>query len=393
MRKKISKFKLSINAIFIFTLLLVLSSTFSSVSSDSEQLYIDCLDEIEEGEEFSIIVYSYNASYEMSTQNNVNITFDGSTYLLNEEILSLYAPDVEENTDFSINATKTGFMSDMKTITVLDSENIANDNLKLEIVPNSFLINPDEPFYVTVYYDNTRVEGATVFIQSSGNTVTTNSQGNAILNAPKDGETIIVKAKKDGYETGSVELTLKPAKPFWEGLIEHKFFPLFAAFIVLLIAVVFVHLRQRKSIYARAKQISDNKVVEKYTSSDENISNAKKYGYDSKDSSDQFVHVRPSSDSKVEEIRITRPQKQREVVPVKTNEETKAKNTNKSSAKKDDYESWFKGTDEIKYEIDKLTGEVDEEGMDKWFEGVGSLKDKVNEKMKKKKKERDDEEY
>ena len=39
----------------------------------------------------------------------------------------------------------------------------------------------------------------------------------------------------------------------------------------------------------------------------------------------------------------------------------------------------------MRYEIDKLTGEIDEEGVDKWFEGVDDIKKKIDEKMKKKK--------
>ena len=271
------------------------------------------------------------------------------------------------------------------------SPNALSDDLKLDIVPGSFLVSPDEQFYVTVYYNGTAVEGATVFIQNSENTKTTNSFGVADLVAPKEGETVIVKAKKGDYE-GSIELILKSEQPFWQGLTEHKLFPLFVAFIVLLIAVVFVHFRQRRSIYTRAKQISNEKVVEKYSSHEGTTSNAKKYGYDTSDASGDIVHVRPSNDSKVEEIRITRPQKQKEVVPVAPEKEKIERNNSKTKVKDPDSE-WFQGTDDIKYEIDKLTGEIDEEGMDKWFEGVASLKDKVNERMKKKKKEKEENDY
>ena len=44
---------------------------------------------------------------------------------------------------------------------------------------------------------------------------------------------------------------------------------------------------------------------------------------------------------------------------------------------------WFEGTDDIRYEIDKLTGKIDEKHMDKWFEGVDDLKKKIDEKVKK----------
>jgi len=381
MRKKISKFRFSINVILIFLLFLVLSSTFSlSALSSEEQLYIDCLDAVEENEEFLVSVYTYNESLIPKTQNDVNITFQEIVYPLSEEILSLASLSVDEDTDFLIIASKTGFLSAYKNITKI-------------VAPGGILVKPDQQFYVIVKdQDDNPINGATVFIQNFGSNVETDLDGNAILQSPKDGETIAVKAKKDGYGSDSLEFTLIAEKSFWQGIIEHRFFPLFAAFIVLVIAVIFVYFRQKRSIYTRAKQISDKKVVEKYTSSDESFSNAKKYGYDTPGSSNDLVHIRPSSDSKVEEIRITRPQKQKEVVPVQTKKDVIKNDTLQSNKTNKDSE-WFQGTDDIKYEIDKLTGEIDEEGIDKWFEGVDELKDKVKERMKKKKKDMDDNNY
>ncbi len=396
MGKKNSNFRLSRYSICIFISFLVLISIFSfNVSSDSNQLYIECLDQIEENQEFTIFVYA-NISIDLpELQSNVTIQFNGIIYELEDNLdFALKAPNVESNTNLSITASKDGFSSATKKITVLNSDDDVSNDLQLIIEPNSWLVNPDEQFYVNVYDQNNEpLEGATVFVQNYGNIKTTNIQGYAVLTAPKDGEGVTVKAKKQGYETGSIELTLASEKPIWEQIINHKFFTLFVAFIVLLISVIFVHLRQRYSIYARAKQISDKKVVEKYSPSNESISNAKKYGYDNNSSSNERIHIRPSSNSKVEEIRITRPQKQRRVIPVKTKKEQSKKRFSESSDEKDDYDSWFEGTDEVRYEIDKLTGEVDEEGMDKWFEGVDSLKEKVNEKMKKKKKKKDNDKY
>lgn len=393
MRKKISKFRFSVNIIPIFLLFLVLSSTFSlSALSSEKQLYIGCLDEVEENKEFLVSVYTYNESLIPKTQNDVNITFQEIVYPLTEEILSLVSSSVDEDTDFLITASKTGFLSADKTITVLDVDSSINVLFLKIVAPGGILIKPDEQFYVIVKdQDDNPVDGATVFIQNFGSNVKTDPNGNAILQSSKDGETIIVKVKKDGYEPDSLEFTLIAEKSFWQEIIEHRLFPLFAAFIVLVIAVIFVHFRQKRSIYTRAKQISDKKVVEKYTSSDESFSNAKKYGYDAPGSPNGLVHVRPSNDSKVEEIRIIRPQKQKEVVPVKTKKDIVSNSNSKSNKVQDS--DWFQGTDEIKYELDRLTGEIDEEGIDKWFEGVDELKDKVKERMKKKKKDMDDNSY
>ena len=102
------------------------------------------------------------------------------------------------------------------------------------------------------------------------------------------------------------------------------------------------------------------------------------------------MRTKQTEDLKVEEIRITRPSKDKEIVPIKTKEDETEKVINRKKNQQHDYD-WFKGTDDIRYEIDKLTGEVDEEGADKWYEGVDNLKEKIDEKMKKKEKKKDEE--
>ena len=100
--------------------------------------------------------------------------------------------------------------------------------------------------------------------------------------------------------------------------------------------------------------------------------------------------VKPDEDPKVEEIRISRPRKEKEVVDVETEDDETEKVINKKKLQQRDYD-WFEGSDDVQYEIDKLTGEVDEEGLDKWYEGVDGLKEKIDEKVKKKDKKKNEE--
>ena len=99
------------------------------------------------------------------------------------------------------------------------------------------------------------------------------------------------------------------------------------------------------------------------------------------------VRIQSQQEAKVEEIRISKPRKEKEVVPVESQEDETEKVINRKKTQKRDYD-WFEGTDDIRYEIDKLTGEIDEEGVDKWYEGAGTLKEKIDEKMKKKDKKK-----
>ena len=162
-------------------------------------------------------------------------------------------------------------------------------------------------------------------------------------------------------------------------------FPIFIGAVLLISAVIFVTLRQKRSIYNRTKEITDNKTLEKYnlnakvTLSADQDEEKPEDRYYSRDA----VRTKPVQDAKVEEIRISRPHKEKEIIPVKSEEDETEKVINRKKLQKHDYD-WFEGTDDVRYEIDKLTGEVDEENLDKWFEGVDGLKDKVKEKLKKK---------
>ncbi|OGS39920.1 MAG: hypothetical protein A3K77_03660 [Euryarchaeota archaeon RBG_13_31_8] len=94
----------------------------------------------------------------------------------------------------------------------------------------------------------------------------------------------------------------------------------------------------------------------------------------------------------MEEIRIARSGKEKEIIPVESNERDTEKIINRRISLKDENE-WFKGTKDIRYEIDKLTGEVDEKTIDKWFEGFDDIKDKIDERIKKKDKSKSNDKY
>ena len=91
-------------------------------------------------------------------------------------------------------------------------------------------------------------------------------------------------------------------------------------------------------------------------------------------------------EAKVEEIRISRSRKDREVSSVSDKE--KGNTISRRNGKKTSH-GWFEGTDDIRYEIDKMTGEIDEEGKDKWFEGTDNIRAKIDEKLKKKDKKKE----
>ena len=90
------------------------------------------------------------------------------------------------------------------------------------------------------------------------------------------------------------------------------------------------------------------------------------------------IHDNSNTGSKIEEIRINRYRKNKEIVSLDPdiNNNSNTKKNGVSDLK------WFKGRDDIRYKIDKKTGEIDEKGKDKWFEGTDDIRKKIDEKIK-----------
>ena len=402
MRKKNnSKIFLRMYAIIQITiLLLVINITFFSynVTAQDKELLVLLTDknkdylngEILEGEEIIINVYEHQVEYDWVCVEDVNINFNNEQYFIDnitkDCTASILAPSVEENTIFSLVLSKDGYQTVYENITVLDK--IELKDLKIE--HDDYIVDAGKLFSVRVLDENEEpVSGVKVYIESSvQQSVITPDTGIAKFTAPKDRQQIVIRASKTGYNDVTAEFDVLVEKPWFISFIESPYFVVFISLILLMIVIFYVNQRQKKSIFTRAKEITDKKVINKYSNEIDSKNNCNQ---NIQNSSNGSVQIRPSNDSKVEEIRISRPKKAKEIVPVKTEEDKTEKIIKKKEQQKRDYD-WFEGTDEMRYEIDKLTGEVDEEGLDKWYEGVDELKEKVKEKVKKKDKEKNKEE-
>ncbi len=268
----------------------------------------------------------------------------------------------------------------------------------LEINRDDWIVEPNEQFSVTVTDQNgTKIQDAEVTIDNGMKEIETNSNGVAYLIAPsKEGRYQIV-ATKNGYSPFKGEIRVDAGPPFWETTT----FPIILGGICLIGAIIFVYFREKRSIYNRATQISKDNILQKYATSQNNTTNKEQptqtknqsnFNENKKDIYQNPYHPKPirsthENDSKVEEIRIRRPHKEREVVSVEKEKDVAEKVVQDAKMKKRD-DDWFQGNEDAKYEIGKITGEVDEEQIDKWFEGYDNLKEKIDEKVKKDKKKR-----
>lgn len=249
---------------------------------------------------------------------------------------------------------------------------------------NGYIVNAGERFSVKVTENTSSgegVEGVKVFIQNLiGNeySAITDSNGRAFLTAPEDRKKITIIASKEGYKTGIVDMEVVIPKSLFERVINDQYFLIFLSFLILICVIAYVNLRQRRAIYNRALEISNKKISSKQGALDiSSKESSSKKEIDVYGEPKEAIRVKEDPNKKIEEIRIIQPKN--EIVRIKTKEDDIVYKKKKS-------EDWFEGNYEIKYEIDRLTGAIDEEGKDKWFEGTDKIMEKIDEKLKKKNK-------
>lgn len=323
---------------------------------------------------------------------NVAIEFNGLPYTIDDSAeITLQAPEVDSDKTLVLSATKEGYNSSNKSIEILNTI-----PKKLDISTDYDVVDGGDLFSVFVKDEegNPVIEALVGIENIWEERSETDDNGRAWLTAPEDEDTITILAQKDGYDQDEITIRVNIEKPWWIIFIYSPYFPIILAVIFLLVVIIFVNNRQKKSVFKRASKISKEKTMKRYdinkkdTPAEENKENL-----DNPSTIKDTVRIKPDRDSKVEEIRISRPRKKKEIIAVEPEEDETEKVIKKKNLQRRDYD-WFEGTEDIRYEMDKLTGEVDEDGIDKWYEGVDSLKDKIDEKVKKKdkKKEEDEEE-
>lgn len=345
-------------------------------ADDNGELLFDVVTEVYESEPFSVSVYTYNKTGILQFLLDVMIEFDGKIYQITDDSaeITIQAPTVLEDTILNITASKAGFESNTTVLLVKNKG-------QLTVTPDNYIVEKKKPFSVAVTDEQgTAVANAIVAIQgyvAGGSSAVTKANGRATLTAPDDREEFLIRAEKEGFFPGTEIIEVQQSPTLLEAIIESEYTLIGVALVLLIASIAIVHFRQKKIGDLKQKGERE-KPVTKSTVHGAIISPP---------SNEETIQVGPKQGVKVEEIRISRPRKDKEVVAVKPAE----KNSKKTKPTVADEDKWFEGTDNIRYEIDRLTGEIDEEGKDKWFEGIDDIRAKIDEKVKKKdKKEESD---
>jgi len=340
--------------------------------------------EVYENEYFKVSAYLLDEHDFPQFQANVIITFNDNSYQTTEDDIEvlLVAPLVTSNTVLNISASKEECIGANASLTVLN-------HLRLILTPETFTVEAGHHFSIVVTDETgAPVSGVIVGIQNEkGDDAvdTTNSDGRAWLMAPEDRREIIILAQKDGYLDGTRMLRVNIPQGIIERVLHHPFTPIVIAVVLLVSIVGIVYMRQR-----RASPLSpmDFKEEQRFppTRTPGTITSKTLSAPDMAPKRSTATNVDLGGKPKVEEIRISRPGKEKNIVPVDQ--------TNPSSVplKKKPIKGarcdWFEGTEDFRYQIDKMTGKIDETKTDKWFEGTSDIRKKIDKALKQKDREK-----
>jgi hypothetical protein len=389
MRSKIH-LEIKVKYIVILTILLIL--LFSNiVVAQEQQLFIEVNDEVYENEDFLVSAYTLDENDMPIFQIGVEIEFNGMPYNITDEsaVVSIKAPQVSKDTSYIIKASKSGYASFQTTITVKKQL-----SLIITLDGSKYTVKTNEKFSVVVKDENDNpIAGATVGIQGGiGDVEPTNVDGRAWLTAPSDRTEITIKAQKEGYQYATTTVKIDASPGLIEILMQSQYTPIALAVIAVIVAIVLVNLRQRKQIDVRTKEISKAQTLKQSSSQGAVVSMQPSVKIENQPANQykqtENIDRESKRGPKVEEIRISRSRKEKEIVHINAEEEKVDETIPRKVRRRHEYD-WFEGTDDIRYEIDKITGKIDEEGADKWFEGIDDIRAKIDEKVKKKDKKKD----
>lgn len=309
---------------------------------------------------------------EYGYEYNVTVTLPwGGAYVTSEELpwITIEIPNYEDYPEFVITAFKEGYMTAEKVINILKG--------KLSLTTDRGTVKEKESFSVIVKdQDANEIEESIVFLDGfEDNSDTTGFNGVGYLSSPdvEDNAEIKIYAFKEGYLTGSTTIRIENIS---EEMVSGGLLPIIAALIIVILSMVFVKFKNRshqsknKTKKAPKKKVQAFKCKKNKSLQDVNHKKLKL-----EDKGDNMTTTN-KKEPWVEEIRIHRIDKKKETKVV-VSEDIMKKNTNKKRECE-----WFKGKDYMKYKIDELTGEIDNQKDGKWFEGVDHIRLKVDKKLR-----------
>ena len=358
-----------------FFLLTISPSQPVNASEEKKQMAIDVSSSVGSQQNFTVSVYDINATNETPSPYLVGVTiiFNNQTNHISsideDGEISLSAPQVTENKSFTLVAQKQGYLN--ATATIIVTPFVTTTVKQLYINSQEFTVEAEEEFTITVYDETgTPIAGATVGIQNhieTGSMSVTDSQGQAFLQAPNEAKITLI-AQKQGYKDATENLWVDTNPGFFNELFSHPYTVIIVAGIVLILSIIYITFFNKN----KTRSLPSSKQYQKSKTKTEPTLFPKE------------KTVKPKSNissSKVEEIRITRQQPHKKIVPIQHNP---INNNSTHNKEKNDPDTWYKGNQELGHTIDKVTKNKDENKKDRWFAGTTDIQQKIDEALKEK---------
>ncbi|HVQ01275.1 MAG TPA: hypothetical protein VMT57_07155 [Candidatus Thermoplasmatota archaeon] len=325
------------------------------------------------------IAFVVNVTIKISYEPSFNVTSSNET-----PFITIEAPFWNDFRTFVINATKPGYQS---------------AELRLNVIKGALSIHTEssvkenQEFQVIVQdQDSQPVEGALVFFNPDGSTVSTvstDTQGIAYLTAPTvaDNKNLVLKTIKEGYTNSSASILVENVAdvPVLGDVPFIQVIPILFAAVAVIFAIVYVRWRKRKQRDLPLPSGDQHAVIHEESGKNKSLSLAK--GWDTTASSrrgEQGAMIFSSSDSKVEEIRLPLQEKKKETTVISADPPSDVPHS-RSNKEEDE---WFKGEEYMRYKLDEMTGTIDRKHEGKWFEGERNIESKVDEALKKQSKKK-----
>ncbi len=365
---------------FFSCLFIVFCFFFISVSlthaDELKQMQFDINETVQSGQNFTVSIFEINMSNESITPYLIDVTiiFNNNTYLIppdDDGELTLIAPYVMKNTSYEIEAQKQNYQT--ITTSILVTPYKPTDSKRLIITPEEFTVDAEKQFIVTIYDETGMViEGATVGIQDMAgeeSVTISNELGRAVLIAPNKNKISLI-AQKQGYQDATETIWINTNAQVFLTFYKNPITPIIIAVVILLAVVLYVRFKIQPGQSLPVSKRKDYQLL------DEEKKERKQ--------SEPKESIRfQRKQAKIEEIRITKNQPSKEIIPIHRSKDTSSASSYHKRKKTDTY---YEGNQALAYTIDKITKSADEIKKDKWFEGTDDIQEKIDRALREKQK-------
>ncbi|MBS3749283.1 MAG: hypothetical protein KGY67_06240, partial [Candidatus Thermoplasmatota archaeon] len=346
------------------------------------------------GQNFTVSVYDPTIMGDTPYLTDVTIIFQNESYLITDELpnreLILSAPTVQYPTSCIIKAKKNSYNDTNTSIRIVPTSS-SPAHLVITLIDDKTIVS-DEFFTLKITDEyNTPIQNAMVSIQNvqkENSDGLTNETGFIQLQAPNQQE-ITILAQKESYQDDTLSLWIETKQDTTTALLSNPMVPVFIAFSILIAAIIFVSIKNKKSI--------NNKKIKKLnkTKPSKSIPQSK-----NKDiipqitNKDHASEPPPSSQktlstqfSKIEEINITKPQPKRKTIQIQSKNKKENKLSQQNSFQKQSKHHWFNSSNSLESQVDEILSKNESKiKKNDWFEGTDSQRDVIDITIKQKQK-------